>query len=229
MQFKKYHGPNVLVKYAKLKVGSLNTKVQEAPAAASSSGPPAKFEHTVLTPKDPDEPFESFGDMIPYADPTWYQTWHSPHYNETHEALRNEVRAFCAEFIDPFLDDWEEAREIPSSLYLEVAKRGYLAGIMGSDTFPTQYTDNRVKAVPPERWDLFHELVFTDELSRTGSGGLVWHLLGGFGIGCPPLLHYGSEELKQRLLPGILNGEKRICLAITEPGTSTSPSLLILH
>ena len=89
---------------------------------------------------------------------------------------------------------------------------------MGSDTFPTQYTPHRVKSVPPERWDLFHELVFTDELSRTGSGGLVWHLLGGFGIGCPPVLHYGSEELKQRILPGILNGDKRICLAITEPG-----------
>jgi alkylation response protein AidB-like acyl-CoA dehydrogenase len=36
-------------------------------------------------------------------------------------------------------------------------------------------------------------------------------------IGCPPVYHYGSEEVKQRVLPGVLKGEKIICLAITEP------------
>jgi alkylation response protein AidB-like acyl-CoA dehydrogenase len=99
-----------------------------------------------------------------------------------------------------------------------MAKRGYLAGLMGSDNFPTEYTSNNVKSVPPERWDLFHELILTDEISRVGSGGLVWNLFGGFGIGCPPVLYFGSDDLKNRVLPPILNGEKRICLAITEPG-----------
>jgi alkylation response protein AidB-like acyl-CoA dehydrogenase len=36
-------------------------------------------------------------------------------------------------------------------------------------------------------------------------------------IGLPPVLKFGSEELKQRIAPGCLNGTKNICLAITEP------------
>ena len=84
--------------------------------------------------------------------------------------------------------------------------------------YPKHLTDARVASVPPEKWDLFHELVITDELSRTGSGGLVWNLLGGYGIGCPPLIKFGKKEVVKRVLPELLSGEKRICLAITEPG-----------
>ena len=71
--------------------------------------------------------------------------------------------------------------------------------------------------MPPEKWDAFHELIVTDELSRAGSGGLVWNLIGGLGIGGPPLAKFGSKALKERILPGLLAGETRICLAITEP------------
>jgi alkylation response protein AidB-like acyl-CoA dehydrogenase len=60
-------------------------------------------------------------------------------------------------------------------------------------------------------------MIITDELSRTGSGGFVWNIIGGFGIGCPPLIKFGKKALKDRIMPGILSGEKRICLAITEP------------
>jgi alkylation response protein AidB-like acyl-CoA dehydrogenase len=145
--------------------------------------------------------------------------YHSPHYNQTHADLRNEVRAFVDEFIAPYVDEWEEQKVIPPEIYREMGKRGYLAGLMGSDKYPLEYANNQtVASVPPEKWDLFHELIVTDELSRAASGGLVWNLIGGFGIGCPPVMRYGSEAMKKRILPGILAGEKRICLAITEPG-----------
>jgi alkylation response protein AidB-like acyl-CoA dehydrogenase len=98
-----------------------------------------------------------------------------------------------------------------------MGERGYLAGLMGVHEYPAQYTDKRVKSVSPEKWDAFHELIVTDEIARTGSGGLVWNLIGGFGIGCPPLIRFGKPDLVKRILPGILGGDKRICLAITEP------------
>lgn len=97
-----------------------------------------------------------------------------------------------------------------------MGRRGYLAGLLGVH-YPMEYVSNGVKSVPPEKWDLFHELLLTDELSRTGSGGFVWNVIGGFGIGCPPLIKFGQKALKDRILPGILSGDKRICLAITEP------------
>ena len=98
-----------------------------------------------------------------------------------------------------------------------MGERGYLAGLMGLHEYPTQFTNDRVKSVKPADWDLFHEMLLTDEISRAGSGGLVWNLIGGFGIGCPPLVKFGKKPLVDRILPSILNGDKRICLAITEP------------
>jgi alkylation response protein AidB-like acyl-CoA dehydrogenase len=35
------------------------------------------------------------------------------------------------------------------------------------------------------------------------------------------LRQYASRDLKQELLPQILNGEKRICLAVTEPAAGS--------
>jgi alkylation response protein AidB-like acyl-CoA dehydrogenase len=130
--------------------------------------------------------------------------------------LRQEVREWVESAIEPNVTEWDEKKDVPKEIFLEMGRRGYLAGVLGVH-FPTEYTQNRVKCVPPERWDFFHELIITDELSRVGSGGFVWHMIGGFGIGCPPLVRFGQKALKDRILPGILSGEKRICLAITEP------------
>ena len=55
-----------------------------------------------------------------------------------------------------------------------------------------------------------------DELTAAGSGGLIASLLS-HGIGAPPILRFGSEALKRRVLPEILSGEKISALAITEP------------
>lgn len=52
----------------------------------------------------------------------------------------------------------------------------------------------------PEDWDAFHGLILTDEMSRCGSGGFVWGLCGGLGIGLPPVLHFGSDYLKQKVI-----------------------------
>jgi alkylation response protein AidB-like acyl-CoA dehydrogenase len=56
-----------------------------------------------------------------------------------------------------------------------------------------------------------------DELTRLGYLGVLWALGGGNSIGFPPILNYGSEALKDQLLPGIMNGSIRVCLGITEP------------
>jgi len=105
---------------------------------------------------------------------------------------------------------------VPEKIYKQMGERGYLAGLVGVK-YPVEYTKTTVATVPPEKWDGFHEMILTDELSRTGSGGFVWSQIGGYGIGLPPVIKFGSQALKQRILPGMFSGDKRICLAITEP------------
>jgi len=228
-QFWKYHNEGILKKYqGKLKVGSLDSKAAEAPKSAPTPPPEPKEEKAVAKPEsgtvsaEPTEKvesvaFDAFGDLVPYADPSWYQTYHSPYYNETHVALREEVRAWVDEAIEPYVTEWDEAKQVPEEIYKQMGQRGYLAGLMGLADFPKHLAKYQCKSVPPEKWDAFHELIITDELSRPGSGGLVWNLIGGFGIGCPPFIRFGQKQVIERVLPDILSGEKRICLAITEP------------
>ncbi|KAH8816647.1 acyl-CoA dehydrogenase [Xylogone sp. PMI_703] len=226
-QFWKYHNEGVLKKYkAQLQVGSLDSKKQApaAPPTPPPSPPVAKEEpkpqpqQTAVAKKEeePAEALEPFGDMIPFADPSWYQSYHSPYFNESHAALRAEIREWVTNDIEPNVHEWEEARRVPEDIYKEMGRRGYLAGLLGMH-YQAEYTQNKVKSVAPEQWDLFHEMLLTDELCRSASGGFIWNIIGGFGIGCPPLVKFGKKSLKDRILPGILNGEKRICLAITEP------------
>ena len=89
-QFWKYHNDSILKKYkGKLQVGSLDTKKQAAPPTPPATPPPAPAQQEVVQPeansgvvapmpgKDAvhvSEPLDTFGDLIPYADPNWYQS-----------------------------------------------------------------------------------------------------------------------------------------------------------
>ncbi|RKF71546.1 Acyl-CoA dehydrogenase apdG [Golovinomyces cichoracearum] len=230
-QFWKYHNEGVLKKYKnKLLVGVLDTKddgnneaFKEIPEPDSESNAAALIQSKAETETtETDEMLEPFGDMIPFADPSWYQGFYSPYYNVTHVALRREVREWITEKVEPFVSEWEEDQKVPEEIYKEMGTRGYLAGLMGSP-YCSEYTNNRVASVS-SNWDVFHELILTDEISRAGSGGFVWNVIGGFGIGAPPVMRSGSEKLKKRILPEILNGNKRICLAVTEPDAGSDVS-----
>ena len=105
----------------------------------------------------------------------------------------------------PNIDEWDAKKQIPEHIYQTVAKRGWLAGLIGMK-YPAQYCKYRVASVSPEKWDQFHEFIITDELSRSGSGGFVWNILGGYGIGCPPLIKHGKKSLVDRIMPSILQG-----------------------
>lgn len=242
-QFWKYHNEAILKKYqGKLQVGTVSDggssdsgsassdapKLAAAPSVEPGTGsvepaaaPVMDDEETGYQDDEPEEelnpPMDPFGDLVPYADPNWYQTYHTPYFNQTHADLRAEVREWVDNDIMPNVHEWDEAKKVPDSIYKAMGERGYLAGLLGGK-YPTHLVKSPVKSVPPEKWDFFHELLLTDELSRCASGGLVWNLIGGFGIGCPPITRFGSKSLNKRIIPGILAGDKRVCLAITEPG-----------
>jgi acyl-CoA dehydrogenase len=127
----------------------------------------------------------------------------SRYYTEDHEAFRAVIARFVRGEVAPGIDSWEEAGEFPRELY----RRAAAIGLLGIG-FPEQYGGTPA--------DVFFHLVALEELSKAGSGGLMASLLS-HGIGAPPILRFGSEALKRRVLPEILSGEKISALAVTEP------------
>jgi len=131
---------------------------------------------------------------------------HNPYLRPEHEEWRTQLRRWLSREVEPFLNDWEEAGQIPASLWAKAAEIGVLQ--LG---YPEQYGGIS------EGIDQWHMNIVSEEFTRAGSaGGLVSNLLI-HGIGLPPVLNYGSDEIKQLVVPPVLAGEKRISLGITEP------------
>jgi alkylation response protein AidB-like acyl-CoA dehydrogenase len=74
-------------------------------------------------------PVVQFGTDVPYAEPAWYGSFHSPYYRPTHVLFREKVRAFVDEHIAPFVDDWEEAGEYPKELLATAVSYCLLANL----------------------------------------------------------------------------------------------------
>lgn len=154
-----------------------------------------------------------FGEGNPFGDPSWYQAYNSPYYNDTHKQLRKMFREYVDTHLMPNVHDWDENGVIPKDVYLHAGSAGTLALCIGRP-WPEKYIGKCPWGFEP---DYFHELVMYDELSRVGSGGFLWGVAGGTTIGLPPIYNHATEEVRQRVVPPCLRGEKCACLCITEP------------
>lgn len=128
-----------------------------------------------------------------------FDSWRarSPYYGETHEALAQSVRRFVAQEIAPHIDRWE-------------AEASFLSCQEGGTS------RHSGAALPQSLWraqwgfDIFHGMTQTEELSAVGAGGLTASLMT-HGIGLPPILAMGAEEMKRRVAVPVLAGEKDHC------------------
>lgn len=127
----------------------------------------------------------------------------SLYYTEEHEAFRATIRRFVEREIEPFVAEWDEAETFPRELYVRSAE----VGLHGAG-YPEAYG-----GVPA---DEFMKIIIAQELARAGCGGLSASLRS-HTIGLPPVIALGSDELKARVAPQVLSGEKIHALAITEP------------
>ncbi|HWX58909.1 acyl-CoA dehydrogenase family protein [Bradyrhizobium sp.] len=128
----------------------------------------------------------------------------SPFYTAEHEAYRDVLRRFVAREIEPHASEWDEAGEFPRELYARAAGIGLLA--LG---FPEEFGGVAV--------DQFMKIVVSQELARPGAGGIAASLMS-HTIGAPPIARAARPEVRARVLPEVLSGQKISALAITEPG-----------
>ena len=118
-------------------------------------------------------------------------------------SFRDSLRQFVQRELAPQVDAWDEAGEFPRSLYRRASELGLLQ--LG---YP-----EHLGGTP---CSLLWRLIVSEELARSGSGGLLASLFS-HNIGLPPIVANGSDELQKRIVPAVLAGEAIAALAITEP------------
>ena len=127
------------------------------------------------------------------------------YFTSEHQAFRDTVRRFVRAEMAPHVDAWEAAGGFPRSLYRRCGELGLLG--LGHP--------EAVGGTPSA--DIFHLLIFTEELVTEGRcGGLAATLMTTY-IGTPPIRRMGTPEQQQRFLPKVIRGEWVAALGITEP------------
>lgn len=113
-QFDQFHKASVLEQYAQYCIGI----VGEESKGSATSGKSASQ--------------NTFGDLVPYGDPNWYQNWHSVYYNESHRKFRAAVRKFVDTELMPNCHDWDENKQMPKEIYRKAYEAGLLPGVVGA-------------------------------------------------------------------------------------------------
>ncbi|MBB3051428.1 acyl-CoA dehydrogenase [Prauserella isguenensis] len=129
-------------------------------------------------------------------------------YDETHEDIRQAVRQMCGRFGDEYWAARDRSHEFPWEFYRAVVAGGWL-GL----TVPEEYGGGGLGVT--------EAAIVEQEISASGAGmnGCSSVHIGIFGF--EPLIRHGSEELKKRFLPRLVDGDLHTSFAVTEPDAGT--------
>ena len=132
-------------------------------------------------------------------------------YEEDHEAFRDVVKEFVKRYVtNETIEQWDAAGEVDRATMLAAGE----AGIIGLSV-PEEFGGaGMLQDLPLPRGRQRRD-------HRAGAGSLA----GAFGIqddlAVPYLVHMGTQEQKEKWLPGMATGEILGALAMTEPGAGS--------
>ena len=126
-------------------------------------------------------------------------------YDADLDLFRDQGRKFFDKELYPHLDRWEEEGIVDREFWKAYGAAGLLC-----PQVPAEYGGLGL--------DYRYNAVIGEELSYAGSSAGVTLQSD---ITVDYIINYGSEEQKQRLLPGMVSGEIVTAIAMTEPGTGS--------
>ncbi|MGD9386701.1 MAG: acyl-CoA dehydrogenase family protein [Gammaproteobacteria bacterium] len=128
-------------------------------------------------------------------------------FEEEHDIFRDSVTKFLQAEVQPHLEGWLEAGIIDRELFRKAGDQGYC--LMWADE---AYGGMGVH-------DFRFEQILIEENAIHGDAGFGLTLHSRL---CAPYIgQLGSEEQKQRFLPGCISGETILGIAMTEPGAGS--------
>jgi len=121
---------------------------------------------------------------------------------------RNAVHEFCAEIVKPKAAEYDERAEIHQDAFEKMAA----LGLLGMN-IPEHHGGAGVDAISGA--------IAVEELGWA-DGGTALSVAAHNSLGCAPIANYGTDEQKQRWLPGLAAGDPGLgALALTEPGAGS--------
>ncbi|TYL46012.1 acyl-CoA dehydrogenase [Nocardioides sp. BGMRC 2183] len=126
--------------------------------------------------------------------------------NEDQSEFKALLRQFVDKEIVPVAREWEQAGRYPTEIVRGMAEMG-LFGI----TVPEEYGGLDLDPVS-------FALVF-EEIARGWMG--IAGILGSHSLACRLIAMHGTEDQKDRYLPGLATGERRTGIGLTEPDAGT--------
>lgn len=124
---------------------------------------------------------------------------------EERRALRESAAEFTRREVAPYLQDWEDAGEIPRGLHAAAARQGLLAVGFAEE-------------VGGSGGDLLDTLAMSEGMFAAGASSGLMAGLFTHGIALPHIVAHGSAELVDRYVAPTLAGETIGALGVTEPG-----------
>ena len=126
--------------------------------------------------------------------------------SESHQDIRDAVRALCAEFPPEYHRKVDAERGYPDAFVEALTKAGWMAALI-----PEEYGGSGL--------GLTEASVIMEEINRSGGNSGACH---GQMYNMGTLLRHGSDAQKQKYLPRIAAGELRLqSMGVTEPTTGT--------
>lgn len=130
-------------------------------------------------------------------------------FEEDHELFREVAQEFNSREIAPHYAQWDREHIMPRTMWSAAGEQGLLGLAIPEDFGGAGMPDYRFRVVLDEEFARANHL----------AAGLALHLHDDLVL--PHLLAYGSDELKQYWLPGMVTGEKVTSVAWTEPGAGS--------
>jgi acyl-CoA dehydrogenase len=119
--------------------------------------------------------------------------------------IRSAVAELAAKFDDHYWMECDRDHRFPSEFYDALATGGWL-GI----TTPEEYGGHG--------FGISEACLILEEVARSGGGMNAASAIHLSIFGMHPVIKHGSEELKARTLPRIVDGSLHVCFGVTEPG-----------
>ena len=134
-----------------------------------------------------------------------------------HEQIRDTLKRYIDEHINPHVDEWEAAEIFPAH---QVFKGLGELGLLGL-TKPVEYGGMGL--------DYSYSMVMAETLGRITCGGVPMAIGVHTDMCTPALARFGSDELKREFLAPAIAGDMVGCIGVSEPGAGSDVAAIKSH